>query len=674
MIPTKPNVESTITGLETQTFTIQVNDKSFRVLLDGLYTDKPQSIIRELWTNALDSHIGAGIADQPFHCELPSRLSPTFSVRDYGTSMTHDEVMHLYSTVFASTKTETNNQTGCLGLGSKSPFSYTDSFTAIAYSGSEKRTYIASLNTDGIPTITLLSQEPSGEPRGFEINFAVQDHHVHKFQNAAERVVIGFDVRPTGTEIDAPKSIFEADGFRILENVGYMSELAFVRQGPVVYPIPYEVTRRLEIPLANNQPFIIDVPIGSVEFTASREALQLTDSTSKYLIQRIQEDFDKLLATALEDVKAQPSFMKSYKSYNAWSEFIKLPAMKVHGKTIDRAGLLPITNNGPFPRLMTTGKRASLNPIKFNSHNEIYFPVKDLSTTVFVIDSGEKVLRKRKRYAEYDKGYQGKTYWVDNPTASELMRLMRLLDVSVNQFIDVSELPDVYVPATGSTGTRSASAGMYVIDPDGKTYRQTTLDEGEEYYWLPVLQAKSTTTMYLPAIAVTVRFQDVWRKDSRSPNGITHYLRQLHEWGIERKVIIMTPRSVARHEPSDADRLDQVLRRNIIERSAEIVDMLSIPSHDDFGYSGGSRALSSIISSGHSSSISTRNALKSFLARVNNCEELIEGYDEASKAKSQMIKNYEDRYPMLFTYGEDKVMEYMKIMDKHYKKNNKENK
>jgi hypothetical protein len=672
MIPTKTNVESTITGLETQTFTIQVNDKSFRVLLDGLYTDKPQSIIRELWTNALDSHIGAGIADQPFHCELPSRLSPTFSVRDYGTSMTHDEVMHLYSTVFASTKTETNNQTGCLGLGSKSPFSYTDSFTAIAYSGSEKRTYIASLNTDGIPTITLLSREPSGEPRGFEISFAVQNHHIYNFQHAAERVVIGFDVRPTGTEINAPQPIFEADGFKILSDLGH-SELAFVRQGPVVYPVPYDVMRSVAVPLVRNRSFIIDVPIGSVEFTASREALQLTDSTSKYLIQRMNEDFTKLTATALQDIQSQVSFMKSYKSYNAWSEFMKLPAMKVHGKTIDRAGLLPITNNGPFPKLMVTGKRASLEPIKFNVHNEIYFPTKDIDKTIFVIDSGEKVLRKRKRYAEFDKAASHPTYWVDNPTASELMRLMRLLDVSVDQFINVSELPDVEVATDSSTGKpRTSAGGLYVIHPNRTTSRKTALTDDDKFYWLPVEKARPTERVSFSAIGVTLRFQDVWGKSGGG--WIEYYMKQLTEWGIERDIIIMTPRLVEKYSRLRGarfhqDRLDVALSNAIIERSEEICATISLPTHDDFGYGGGLRVLSDIINGKHK-----RELMTSFLSRIRNIEDLVEGYEEALDAKRQMVKYYEDRYPMLFTNDEDNVKEYIKIMDKHHKKNNKENK
>ena len=49
-------------------------------------------------------------------------------------------------------------------------------------------------------------------------------------------------------------------------------------------------------------------------------------------------------------------------------------------------------------------------------------------------------------------------------------------------------------------------------------------------------------------------------------------------------------------------------------------------------------------------------------------------YEEALDAKRQMVKYYEDRYPMLFTNDEDNVKEYIKIMDKHHKKNNKENK
>ena len=112
-------------------FRIRNSAKAFKILSAGLYANKIRAIIRELTTNALDSHTAAGTT-RPVDVHLPSSLEPRFSVRDYGTGLDHDEVTNIYTTYFESTKTNSNDFVGALGLGSKTPFSYTDNFTVTA--------------------------------------------------------------------------------------------------------------------------------------------------------------------------------------------------------------------------------------------------------------------------------------------------------------------------------------------------------------------------------------------------------------------------------------------------------------------------------------------------------------------------------------------------------------
>mgnify|MGYP001258182542 FL=1 len=102
-------------------FTIKTTAKAFRILSSGLYSDRIKAIIRELSCNAVDAHVMAKNSE-PFLVHLPSNLEPWFSVRDYGIGLSENDVMNLYSTYFESTKTESNDQIGALGLGSKSPF------------------------------------------------------------------------------------------------------------------------------------------------------------------------------------------------------------------------------------------------------------------------------------------------------------------------------------------------------------------------------------------------------------------------------------------------------------------------------------------------------------------------------------------------------------------------
>ena len=124
-------------------FRIRNSAKAFSILSSGLYANKIRAIIRELSCNAVDSHTAAGKADVPFDVHLPNQLEPYFAIRDYGTGLNHDQVTNIYTTYFESTKTNSNAFIGALGLGSKSPFSYTDNFTVTAIRDGIKGIYSA---------------------------------------------------------------------------------------------------------------------------------------------------------------------------------------------------------------------------------------------------------------------------------------------------------------------------------------------------------------------------------------------------------------------------------------------------------------------------------------------------------------------------------------------------
>jgi HSP90 family molecular chaperone len=177
-----PTFEATGEGYkEVSTFSIKANAKAFRILIDGLYSDKPRAIVREIASNALDSHIMAGCPEKPFDCHLPNRLEPYFSIRDYGVSLSHDLVMRLYTTVFESTKEDSNSQVGRFGLGSKTPFAYTEAYTVTAYLDGEARMYNAFIDSNGVPSIALLVQEPTTEPNGIEVSFPVSTADCNSF-------------------------------------------------------------------------------------------------------------------------------------------------------------------------------------------------------------------------------------------------------------------------------------------------------------------------------------------------------------------------------------------------------------------------------------------------------------------------------------------------------------
>jgi hypothetical protein len=295
---------------ESNTFTIKANGKAFKTLIDGLYSNKVRAVIRELCTNAHDSHVEAGHADRQFAVQLPTEWDPQFAVRDYGVSLSHDDVMHLYTTVFESTKEDRDDQTGKLGLGSKSPFAYTDAFTVTAWRDGRCRAYSAYIGDRYMPEIALLSDEPSDEPQGLEVAFAVQAADIYTFATEAATVALGLSVQPVGRgpAWPAPDSpdLLATSGWRI--NTAYSGPHA--RQGSVAYPLDLSAVRNLPAEVSGFRwtPICIDFPMDSLEIVASREGLGYDTRTSANIVRRLQE----VLADLRTMIDAQLSTATTY--------------------------------------------------------------------------------------------------------------------------------------------------------------------------------------------------------------------------------------------------------------------------------------------------------------------------------------------------------------------------
>ena len=176
-------------------FSIAQTSKMYRILSDSLYSDKVMAVIRELSTNAFDAHISAK-NQNPFKVTLPSQTNPTFMVRDYGTGLSQADMEELYTTYGASNKNDSNDYVGCLGLGSKSPFAYTKSFSTVSYHNGKKLSYIAAMDEEGVPSLNLISVADTREPNGLEISFAVKQHDFHEFTSKAKRVFHYFRLKP----------------------------------------------------------------------------------------------------------------------------------------------------------------------------------------------------------------------------------------------------------------------------------------------------------------------------------------------------------------------------------------------------------------------------------------------------------------------------------------------
>jgi hypothetical protein len=336
-------------------FTIKASPKAFAMLSSGIYENKEAAPIRELATNALDSHISAGCADKPFKVCLPNELQPEFRIRDYGNGLSFQQMFGndqtgetgIYNTYMDSDKSASNAYTGCFGIGSKSPWAYTDGFNVTSYHNGTKYMFACIMNERGIPEINYFGESPTDEPSGLEVSFAVKQQDISRFVSESKEIFRFFKVKPEiegceGWAANTPEYSFKFDGFGIRKN-GVGSAIAIM--GSVGYKInpgkfsdPYLSLLRLPIDMS--------FEIGDIDMTASREGLEYNPRVMAAIKAKADaaiEELSKLLLSKLAKAKTKWEQMLLYSSIKTEFSSI-LEVLRVSNKTKDIKTVIKVSD------------------------------------------------------------------------------------------------------------------------------------------------------------------------------------------------------------------------------------------------------------------------------------------------------------------------------------------
>lgn len=290
-------------SVESNNFKIKATGKAFKALSSSLYNRKIRAIVREVSTNALDGHIANGNINEPFEISVPNKLFPQFVVRDYGTGMSHEMIMEQYTTYFASTKDDSDNEVGGFGLGCKSPFSYTSSFQVKSFQNGVLRVYSCYMNANGEPSVDFQLETDTDERNGVEVTVPVREDDYQEFRDEISYVISSFDIKPDCSIEPA----FEMKRINDDIFVAECRELTRVnvRMGNVVYPIRdnkkvMEALRETNFYKHNNSKIILNFDVGEVPVSMSREDLEYEPWVVDYLCKRLKE-IDQKLFKEMED-------------------------------------------------------------------------------------------------------------------------------------------------------------------------------------------------------------------------------------------------------------------------------------------------------------------------------------------------------------------------------------
>ena len=283
------------------------------ILRDQLYSDKVGAVIREYSCNAYDAQVEAGCADRPIEVTLPTQLKLEFKVRDFGPALNEDEIQNVYAFYGESTKRNSNDVTGMLGIGSKSAFAYGDNFVINSYIDGTKHIYNAFIDPSQVGQISKIGTQKTTEENGIEIVVPVKYEDVDEFWSKSKSLFKWFKVRPelkngptSKHDYEDYEVMFEGNGWRYLNNPDanrYYTGDAIIVMGNIGYPLD---RRKLNMSQSEedeglgqfiSDSLVLDMAIGDVEIAASRENLQYTDYTRKNLIKKLRVVKEEMTAT-----------------------------------------------------------------------------------------------------------------------------------------------------------------------------------------------------------------------------------------------------------------------------------------------------------------------------------------------------------------------------------------
>jgi hypothetical protein len=312
-----PTIDIEQSGVIKQSF-FSIKDKNLGVMFDiarkKIYTNKPLAIIREYCTNAYDAHVEAGISDKPIEVIFPTPFNNTLTIRDFGYGLSEEFMLNDYVSYAESSKRDTNDQVGMLGLGCKSAFCYVNDFLITSYHDGTKSLYKAFIDDTRLGVIAKMYEEPTTET-GLEITIAINPDDLYSFKTTAGEFLAEFKPQPIVRNDDfvvrrmqdthKKSFLINKDAYSIHNS--WHENNHVVRMGNVNYAfklsdLSLNADDAKELSPFQSNYIKLYAEIGTVTPAASREYLEMDERTKSFLVSQMKQILDDIKSDVQSEI------------------------------------------------------------------------------------------------------------------------------------------------------------------------------------------------------------------------------------------------------------------------------------------------------------------------------------------------------------------------------------
>lgn len=275
------------------------------LLSSNLYSDPEQSFIREIVSNAWDSHVEAGTTDTPVIVRFKRGNNGwEVTIRDFGTGLSPERFQEVYCNIGSSTKRESNKFIGGFGIGKYSSLACTNTVYITSYYEGTAFLYVMVKSGNTITT-NLVMEKPTEEKNGVEVTIK-NISNIDPYKKALKYIVFfpnvyvdGIDNRVNNTRL------------KRFNNFAVASEPIDTKilLGNVLYPCNTRLLSVASKDFLNNiesSGIVIKFNVGEISITPNRESIIYTSDTISKIEDRIRA------AKAELDTMISNKFNKDY--------------------------------------------------------------------------------------------------------------------------------------------------------------------------------------------------------------------------------------------------------------------------------------------------------------------------------------------------------------------------
>lgn len=370
------------------------------------YEHKIRTSVQEVICNGRDAQRENGNADTPLKIVLPTKIEPTFKVRDYGVGISPERMTDVFTSFGASTKGNSNLQTGGFGIGAKSPLCYTGQFNVVTYIDGKFWAYVVSKNEDNGIDLIEIGKGETLEPNGTEVQIPVAMSDTKKFIEAACRATMFWDVQPN---FNLPKEELYtvSGGLKINDtvNVYHSNEIDLLGSGVYLISdgIPYKIDNytfkinAINAQVKYNSITTIKVNTGDVKLLQTRESIEDCPKSQEFikgLNVRVTRDIENYRNSQVTST----NFIERYQQYNNISGVLNVSdhTYKKFKFTNGQRMLafhesLDIAQYDYFKKHYRNSKKQTMNKNKLKKSWQGYYTLSgNLFDNIYVDDLGDK--------------------------------------------------------------------------------------------------------------------------------------------------------------------------------------------------------------------------------------------------------------------------------------------